>query len=70
MDDLLEVLEEKQEQEKALLQEEITLMLKGAKKSKKRDLETKVGLLDLKGVLELKGSEVMFFCFVGNANGV
>lgn len=38
----MEALEERQENEKALLQGEIKLMMKGAKKAKKRDLETKV----------------------------
>lgn len=42
MDALISLLEERQEAEKASLQEEIQSMLKGAKKSKKRDLETKV----------------------------
>jgi hypothetical protein len=44
MDAMIEQLEERQEAEKVLLQEEIKLMMKGAKKSKKRDLETKVKL--------------------------
>lgn len=42
MDDLMEALEVRQAKETALLQDEIKLMMKGAKKSKKRDLETKV----------------------------
>jgi hypothetical protein len=42
MDELIVRLEGRQEAERASLQEEISVMMKGAKKSKKRDLETKV----------------------------
>jgi len=44
-------LEERQEAEKAALEEEIKAMMKGAKKSKKRDLETKAMQMeyDLRG---------------------